>query len=76
MDCIPIPWVCFQCGTDQNPCHCNVVGPTIGFGCAVVLAVFCWPAALFCGCCASETGKKMLAAPVDISGRISNSIPI
>lgn len=28
-----------QCGTDQNPCHVKVVGPTIGFGVAVVLAV-------------------------------------
>ena len=30
MDCFPIPFVCFQCGTDQNPCHCKVVGPTLG----------------------------------------------
>ena len=21
MDCFPIPFVCFQCGTDQNPCR-------------------------------------------------------
>ncbi|KAI4852945.1 hypothetical protein E4T44_01158 [Aureobasidium sp. EXF-8845] len=39
MDCLPIPFVCFQCGTDQNPCHCKVVGPTIGFASAIVLAV-------------------------------------
>ncbi|CAD0112601.1 unnamed protein product [Aureobasidium uvarum] len=38
MDCLPIPFVCFQCGTDQNPCHCKVVGPTIGFASAIVLA--------------------------------------
>ncbi|KAI4783190.1 hypothetical protein E4T52_01837 [Aureobasidium sp. EXF-3400] len=30
MDCLPIPFVCFQCGT--------VVGPTIGFASAIVLA--------------------------------------
>ena len=22
------------------------------------MAIVCWPAALFCGCCATETGKK------------------
>ncbi|THX91863.1 hypothetical protein D6C90_02814 [Aureobasidium pullulans] len=76
MDCLPIPFVCFQCGTDQNPCHCKVVGPTIGFASAIVLAVMCWPASLFCGCCATETGKKMLGYPADASGKISNAIPI
>ncbi|TVY65627.1 hypothetical protein LSUE1_G006938 [Lachnellula suecica] len=72
----PLPPICFQCGTDQNPCHCKVVGPTLGFLTAVVLAVVCWPASLFCGCCASEQGKKMLGAPVEISGEVSNAIPI
>jgi hypothetical protein len=24
----PIFPICFQCGTDQNPCNCKVVGPT------------------------------------------------
>lgn len=27
---IPIFPLCFQCGTDQNPCRCKVVGPTLG----------------------------------------------
>lgn len=27
---IPIPWVCFQIGTTDNPCRCKVVGPTLG----------------------------------------------
>lgn len=58
MDCIPLPIICFQCGTDQNPCHCKVVGPTIGFGVAVVLAVICYPTSIFFGCGATETGKK------------------
>ncbi len=30
MDCLPIPFVCIQCGTDQNPCHIKVIGPTLG----------------------------------------------
>ncbi|KAF2707895.1 hypothetical protein K504DRAFT_383357, partial [Pleomassaria siparia CBS 279.74] len=60
---------------DQNPCHCKVVGPTIGFAVTVVMAVFCWPASLFCGCCATDTGKAVLAAPVDTGNAIGNSIP-
>ncbi|KAI0121099.1 hypothetical protein BJ170DRAFT_644894 [Xylariales sp. AK1849] len=39
MDCIPLPIICFQCGTDQNPCHCKVVGPTLGFLTTVAMAV-------------------------------------
>ncbi|EFW20142.1 conserved hypothetical protein [Coccidioides posadasii str. Silveira] len=27
---IPFPIICFQCGTDQNPCRCKFVGPTLG----------------------------------------------
>ncbi|KAL2868339.1 uncharacterized protein BJX67DRAFT_54639 [Aspergillus lucknowensis] len=27
---IPIFPLCFQCGTDQNPCRCKVFGPTLG----------------------------------------------
>ncbi|KAF2816744.1 uncharacterized protein BDZ99DRAFT_609 [Mytilinidion resinicola] len=75
MDCIPLPIVCFQCGTDQNPCHCKVVGPTLGFAVTVVMAVVCWPASLFCGCCATETGKHVLAAPADTGNAVSNAIP-
>ncbi|APA12359.1 hypothetical protein MFRU_016g01170 [Monilinia fructicola] len=72
---LPIPWVCIQCGTDQNPCHVKVVGPTLGFGIGVLSALVCWPASIFVGCCATETGKKMLGAPVDINGQVSNAIP-
>ncbi|KAF7905274.1 uncharacterized protein EAF01_005795 [Botrytis porri] len=70
-----IPFVCIQCGTDQNPCHVKVVGPTLGFGVGVLSALVCWPASLFVGCCATEVGKKMLGAPVDINGQVSNAIP-
>ncbi|EAW09573.1 uncharacterized protein ACLA_037830 [Aspergillus clavatus NRRL 1] len=43
MPFIPIFPICFQCGTDQNPCRCKVVGPTLGFFTTVVAAVcFVW----------------------------------
>ncbi|EME83201.1 uncharacterized protein MYCFIDRAFT_153817 [Pseudocercospora fijiensis CIRAD86] len=80
MDClgIPVP-ICIQCGTDQNPCHLKVVGPTLGFLVGILMAVICWPAAILCCCCATETGKKrsvrMLGAPADTSQAIGNAIP-
>ncbi|KAJ5551196.1 hypothetical protein N7535_000861 [Penicillium sp. DV-2018c] len=73
----PIFPICFQCGTDQNPCHCKVV--------------FCWPLSIFCGCGCTQTGKEfvflslffvfyandssMLAFPVKLNGMVSNTIP-
>lgn len=48
---------------DQNPCHCKVVGPTLGFAVAVCSAVVCWPAALLCG---------MALVPVLSSGTLAN----
>ncbi|OJJ61042.1 hypothetical protein ASPSYDRAFT_42889 [Aspergillus sydowii CBS 593.65] len=41
---IPIFPICFQCGTDQNPCRCKVVGPTIGMR-LVLLYLGCEPCA-------------------------------
>ncbi|KAJ5728390.1 hypothetical protein N7493_004720, partial [Penicillium malachiteum] len=54
----PIFPICFQCGTDQNPCHCKVVGPTLGFCSTIVAAVICWPASIFCGCGCTQTGRE------------------
>ncbi|KAF2862878.1 hypothetical protein K470DRAFT_255406 [Piedraia hortae CBS 480.64] len=73
-DFLPMP-VCIQCGTNQNPCHLKIVGPTLGFVLLVVMAIFCWPAALLCGCCATELGKKTLGLPSDVSNSLNNCIP-
>ncbi|KAL4915276.1 hypothetical protein BDW62DRAFT_188667 [Aspergillus aurantiobrunneus] len=73
---IPIFPICFQCGTDQNPCRCKVFGPTIGFVVTVVAAVVCYPASIFCGACCTKTGKDVLAYPVKLNGKVSNAIPI
>lgn len=43
MDFCPVPIICFQCGTDQNPCHCKVVGPTLGFIVTIGAAVSIGP---------------------------------
>ncbi|PKX92018.1 uncharacterized protein P174DRAFT_444031 [Aspergillus novofumigatus IBT 16806] len=73
---IPIIPLCFQCGTDQNPCRCKFVGPTLGFFTTIVAAVVCYPASLFCGCCFTKTGKDMLGYPVKLNGIVSDAIPI
>ncbi|KAJ5338455.1 hypothetical protein N7452_005183 [Penicillium brevicompactum] len=38
----PIFPICFQCGTDQNPCHCKVVGPTLGILLASLYLLWMW----------------------------------
>ncbi|KAL1988141.1 hypothetical protein VTN96DRAFT_671 [Rasamsonia emersonii] len=73
---IPIFPICFQFGTDQNPCRCKVVGPTLGFFTFLLAGIICWPASIFCGCWATKTGSELLAYPVRLNGEISNFIPI
>ncbi|KMQ41763.1 hypothetical protein HL42_7567 [Trichophyton rubrum] len=63
----PFPLVCFQCGTDQNPCRCFAVG--------IISAIICYPASLFCGCWGTEAGKRMLARPVEWNAEVSQVIP-
>lgn len=36
----------------------HTISQPTGFIFSVCAAVICWPSALLCGCCASETGKK------------------
>ncbi|KAJ5384343.1 hypothetical protein N7517_002254 [Penicillium concentricum] len=91
MPFFPIFPICFQCNTDQNPCHCKVVGPTLGFFTTIVAAIFCYPLSIFCGCGCTQTGKEyvllscflisrltknsMLGYPVKLNQKISNAIP-
>ncbi|KFX88430.1 hypothetical protein V490_07641 [Pseudogymnoascus sp. VKM F-3557] len=49
--------------TNDNPCHIKIVGPCLAIPVVVVLAVVCWPASLFCGCCATERGKRTAMLP-------------
>ncbi|EFR02447.1 hypothetical protein MGYG_05441 [Nannizzia gypsea CBS 118893] len=67
-------FLCIHCGT-YNACRCKIVGPTFGFWVGVLMAIVCYPASLFCGCCATEVGKKVLRTPVDINESISRAIP-
>ncbi|KAG2009133.1 hypothetical protein GB937_008074 [Aspergillus fischeri] len=73
---IPIIPICFQCGTDQNPCRCKFVGPTLGMGSFQELFATrrlsfalrskdCW-----------LTVHSMLGYPVKLNGIVSDAIPI
>ncbi|TGO35008.1 hypothetical protein BHYA_0173g00020 [Botrytis hyacinthi] len=66
-----IPFVCIQCGTDQNPCHVKIVGPTLGFGVGVLSAYVGQPRSSS----AAALRKWVKRAPVDINGQVSNAIP-
>lgn len=67
---------CFQCGTDDNPCRCKIVGPTLGFVTGVVSAVFLWPAGAVTWFIKKDTGKKLFGTPVELNAKVSNAIPI
>ncbi|RMY85068.1 hypothetical protein D0861_06641 [Hortaea werneckii] len=73
-DCgfLPLP-VCIQCGTNQNPCHIKIVGPTLGFIVGVCMAIICWPAALLCCCCATDAGKRYVL-PTGSATRVASKL--
>ncbi|KFY33832.1 hypothetical protein V494_07282 [Pseudogymnoascus sp. VKM F-4513 (FW-928)] len=62
--------------TNDNPCHIKIVGPCLAIPVVVVLAVVCWPASLFCGCCTTERGTRTAMLPNKTYGDIVNAIPI
>lgn len=74
MDCIPLPIICIQCGTNQNPCHCKIVGPTIGFGVAVVMAVSEIPFTLLSGNSRLQR-SRLSAGPLPFSVDAARPMP-
>ncbi|KAJ6115737.1 hypothetical protein N7523_006154 [Penicillium sp. IBT 18751x] len=75
----PIFPICFQCGTDQNPCHCKVVSvvlssrPYVNDKRSIVAElmadltqVVCWPASIFCGCGCTQTGREYELVPCSL----------
>ncbi|KAF3386778.1 hypothetical protein F1880_001136 [Penicillium rolfsii] len=73
----PIFPICFQCGTDQNPCHCKVVGPTLGHLLASVDFLWLW---MYTDRSRAEidTNERItsvLGYPVKLNGQVSNAIP-
>jgi len=67
---------CFQCGTNDNPCKCKILGPTLGFLCGVVTAIVLIPAGAVTYPFNKQSGRKLFALPVDINYKVTNGIPI
>ncbi|KAI1334725.1 hypothetical protein F5Y15DRAFT_400824 [Xylariaceae sp. FL0016] len=53
----------------------NSTGPTIGFCCAVLSILICWPIALIF-CCFTEKGKEWFWKPCQINAKVSDVFPI
>ncbi|KAJ5341303.1 hypothetical protein N7541_010427 [Penicillium brevicompactum] len=71
----PIFPICFQCGTDQNPCHCKVVGPTLGILLASLYLLWMWLHQDRQGSDLLLKNLSMLGYPVKLNGQVSNAIP-
>jgi hypothetical protein len=66
---------CIQIGSHDNPCRCKIVGPTIGFILAVVVAVIAWPCGLLVWCCSRSLAERLFSAPVNIWQACSAAVP-
>ncbi|KAJ5493282.1 hypothetical protein N7539_002028 [Penicillium diatomitis] len=64
--------ICIQCGTDQNPCRCKVVGPTLGHLLAGIDLL--WLRMYTNGQRVSRA-EDVLGYPVKLNGQVSNAIP-
>lgn len=67
--------LCIELGSPDNPCRCKIIGPTLGFIAAVVLACICWPLGLLVWCCARDLADRLFATPVNIWRAIGAAIP-
>ncbi|KAJ5513946.1 hypothetical protein N7463_003498 [Penicillium fimorum] len=85
MPFFPIFPICFQCNTDQNPCHCKVVGPTLDLLLPPIDLLWlrlyssrkgvCPAVLLSCFLISRLTNSSMLGYPVKLNQKISNAIP-
>lgn len=68
--------LCVQCGTRQNPCHCKVVGPTLGVVAFIIAAVVEWPVGAVVWCFRHAKGRRIMAHPDRVVyPRVSSAIP-
>lgn len=70
------PVLCIQCGTNQNPCGCKVVGPTLGFLVGAVSAIVAYPAGAVTWCVSKNGGRRLFATPARIMYATNMAIPI
>lgn len=75
--CCPFVPLCFECGTRRNPCHCRILGPTVGFVAFAVAAVVEWPVGMFVYCFRHLKGRRIMAHPAAVVyPRVSACFPI
>ncbi|XP_074287569.1 uncharacterized protein LOC141612661 [Silene latifolia] len=67
--------LCCQCGT-HNKMGCKVVGPTVGFVCFVVTAVFEWPIGIIVYPFKHRKGRRIMNHPSNVVfPKVSDAIP-
>jgi hypothetical protein len=75
--CCPFVPLCFECGTLRNPCHCRILGPTLGFVAFAVAACVEWPVGAFVYCFRHLKGRRIMAHPaVVVYPRVASCLPI
>ena len=62
------PWVptCVECGVDDNPCRCKVVGPSLALLLMLAVAVLAWPIGAMLYLCDRSKGRRLMAHPVSV----------
>jgi hypothetical protein len=75
--CCPFVPLCFECGTRRNPCHCRILGPTLGFVAFAVAACVEWPVGAFVYCFRHLKGRRIMAHPAAVVyPRVASCLPI
>ncbi|CAM6048296.1 unnamed protein product [Sphagnum compactum] len=69
--------LCFECGSVRNPCHCRILGPTLGFIAFAAAAVVEWPIGAFVYCFRHMKGRRIMAQPAAVVyPRVASCLPI
>ncbi|BBN17451.1 hypothetical protein MPTK1_7g14620 [Marchantia polymorpha subsp. ruderalis] len=57
-----IPY-CMECGNDDNPCRCKVIGPSVAFACFCIAAAIEWPVGAIIWCFKKSKGTSIMGHP-------------
>ncbi|PIA49995.1 hypothetical protein AQUCO_01300616v1 [Aquilegia coerulea] len=67
---------CVQCGTQDNPCRCKFVGPTLGFVGFAIAAIIEWPVGAVVYIFKHSKGRRIMGHPVNVVyPKVSSCIP-
>ena len=68
--------LCIQIGTDDNPCRCKIVGPTVGFALGLLAALFCWPVGAILWLFHRDAGRHMMGKPMLVWSTVASAVPV